>query len=239
MHEAKPRSKELIVWIAAFGLLVASGFTYRTIAGRLQLISNTPISLPIPLSQFPKYIGSWEGRDVPLSLAIQRVAGNDDFVNRHYRNTAESAWANVYIAYTARPRTMKGHRPQVCYPAAGWALNNTEVIQVMSSSGRQVSCLMHQFSKSSVGSNSVVVVNYYVVNGEITCDESVFSGVAWRTPNIKGNPARYVAQIQISSNLESYVQLAAKEMIELILDYLPDENGIVKAAKYLSVPRGP
>jgi hypothetical protein len=221
------------VWGAAFLLLIGSGFSYRSIAAKLHMISSTPVALPIPLSQFPKFIGTWEGKDIPLSPVIQRVAGNDDFVNRRYRNTAESAWANVYIAYTARPRTMRGHRPQACYPAAGWMLNHTETIQVTSSSGRDVACLMHQFSKSATVSNSVIVVNYYVVNGEITCDESVFSGVAWRSPNIKGNPARYVAQIQISSNLESYVRLAAKEMAELTLAYLPDENGIVKATQAL------
>jgi len=230
MYQAEQRSRGKISWIAAFLLLIGSGFAYRTVAAKLEIINSTAIELPVPLSRFPNAIGTWEGKDIPLSLAIQRVAGNDDFVNRHYKNTSENAWANVYVGYTARPRTMKGHRPQVCYPAAGWILNNTDTIQITSRSGRQVSCLMHQFSKSASALNSVVVVNCYVVNGEITCDEGVFSGVAWRTPNIKGDPARYVAQLQISSSLESYARLAATEMIEPILAYLPDEHGLVKAA---------
>ena len=118
MYQAAQRSRGTVSWIAAFLLLIGSGFAYRTVAAKLHIISSTPISLPIPLSRFPEFIGTWEGEDIPLSLAMQRVAGNDDFVNRHYRNTAENAWANVYVGYTARPRTMKGHRPQVCYPAA-------------------------------------------------------------------------------------------------------------------------
>ena len=232
MYETEQRSRELIAWTTAFLLLIGSGFAYRTVAAKLHVLSSTPVSLPVSLSRLPKFIGTWEGKDIPLSLTIQRVAGNDDFVNRRYKNRAENAWANVYVAYTARPRTMKGHRPQVCYPAAGWILNNTEVIEVISSSGRQVSCLMHQFSKSTTGSRSVIVVNYYVLNGEITCNESAFSGVAWRTPNIRGNSARYVAQIQISSSLESYARLAAEEMIEPILAYLPDKDGVVRAAEH-------
>lgn len=221
-----------MVWVTACSLLIGAGFAYRTAAARLNVITSSPITLPVPLSQFPKSIGAWEGKDIPLSLAIQRVAGNDDFVNRRYENTAERAWASVYIAYTARPRTMKGHKPQICYPAAGWILNSTDLIQITSLSGRQISCLMHQFSKPAMGSSSVIVLNYYIVNGWIICDESAFSGVAWRTPNIEGDPARYVAQIQISSSLESFARLAAQEMIEPILAYLPDENGVVEAAKH-------
>lgn len=233
MHGAKKRLREKTIWLIAVFLIIASGIAYRAVAAKLQVISSTPVTLPVPLSQFPRSIGTWEGEDVPLSAAIQRVAGNDDFVNRRYRNTAENAWASVYIAYTARPRTMRGHKPQVCYPAAGWVLDHTETIQLESTSGRQVSCLIHQFSRPTIGGNGVTVLNYYVVNGKMTCNEGDFSGVAWRTPNINGNPARYVAQVQISSSLESYARLAAREMVEPILSYLPDANGVVAIAQHL------
>ena len=233
MRKLKQKPREGTVWVAALLLLIGSGIAYRAVAAKLHVITDSPISLLIPLSEFPKYIGPWEGEDIPLSLAIQRVAGNDDFVSRRYKNGVENAWANVYIGYTARPRTMKGHKPQVCYPAAGWILDHTEVIQITSLSGREIPCLLHQFSRPALDQGSVIVLNYYVVNGQITCDEAAFSGIAWRTPNIQGNPARYAAQIQVSSSLESYVRLAAQETIDLVLTHLPDKDGIVKAAEYL------
>ena len=83
-----------------------------------------------------------------------------------------------------------------------------------------------------------VVLNFYVVNGQITTDENVFSGFMWRTPNIAGNPARYVAHVQISSVLESSVRKAAKDMTDLILDFFPDENGKFKEAQYISTTGG-
>ncbi|GAH88786.1 unnamed protein product, partial [marine sediment metagenome] len=45
-----------------------------------------------------------------------------------------------------------------------------------------------------------------------------------------GDPARYVAQVQISSVLENSIRTMAKDMTDLVLDYLPDETGRVRAA---------
>jgi hypothetical protein len=127
---------------------------------------------------------------------------------------------------------MLGHRPQVCYPANGWIHQNTEHIQVIANSGRTISCLLHNFQKSTSESEEIVVLNFYIVNGKITDDESVFSGLGWRTPNVDGNPARYVVQVQISSLLEMSVRSVAKDFTDLVLGYFPDENGQAKASEY-------
>jgi hypothetical protein len=76
-----------------------------------------------------------------------------------------------------------------------------------------------------------VVLNFYIVNGQLTSDERVFSGVGWRTPNIGGDPAHYVTQVQIGSILENSTRVAARDMAELILDFFPDQNGQVRAAQ--------
>jgi len=68
------------------------------------------------------------------------------------------------------------------------------------------------------------------LNGQLTADENDFSGPWGRRPNIAGDPARYVAQVQISSVLENSIRTAAKDMIDLILDFLPNEDGRVIAA---------
>jgi hypothetical protein len=213
-------------------LLVVIGIGYRLVATKMNVIVTTPIKLDVPLSEFPIRIGQWVGRDVPISETIIEVAANDDFLSRLYVNESNNQWANIYIAYTARPRTMLGHRPQVCYPANGWAHENTEHIQVMSNSGRKIKCLLHNFQKSTSESEEIVVLNYYIVNGWLTDDESVFSGLSWRTPNVGGIPARYVAQVQISSLQEMFVRSAAKDFADLILGYFPVENGQVKASEY-------
>lgn len=211
-------------------LLILSGITYRVLASRLRLVVETPIELPVSLSAFPARIGAWLGKDVPIPENVQRVAGNDDFLNRLYINESANQWANIYIAYSARPRNMLGHRPQVCYVGGGWIHDSTEASEVISDFGRKIPCLIHRFHMPTPSHEERVVLNFYIVNGQLTNDESGFSGVGWRTPNIAGNTARYVAQVQISSVLENSTRTAAKDMTELVLDFFPDENGSVRAA---------
>ena len=220
-------------WILTVLLLVSSGITYRVLASRLKLVVDTPIELPVPLSAFPMQIGHWTGKDVPIPTNIQRAAGNDAFLNRLFINKSSNQWANVYIAYTAHPRTMLGHRPQICYVAGGWVHEGTELTDVTSSTGREFPCLLHRFRRPSPETEETVVLNFYIVNGQLTSDERVFSGVGWRTPNIGGNPARYVTQVQISSIFENSVRSAARDIAELILEFFPDVNGKVRAIEYV------
>ena len=217
-------------WTLGTALLVCSGVTYRVVASRLKLV-GAPVRLPVPLDALPTEIGHWVGEDVPIPANIQRVAGNDAFLNRLYTNKVSSQWANVYVAYTAHPRTMLGHRPQVCYVAAGWVHERTEQTKVTSSKGREIPCLVHYFHRSAPDREETAVLSFYVVNGRLTRDESVFSGVGWRTPNISGDPARYVAQVQVSSVLENSVRAATADMAEPVFDLLPDESGKVRAAE--------
>ena len=114
-----------LVWISAVLLLISTGITYRVIAAHLKFVVGAPIRLPIPLSSFPVEVGNWGGKDVPISQNIQRVAGNDDFINRLYVNKSNRQWTNVYIAYCARPRNMLGHQPDICYVGGGWVHDST------------------------------------------------------------------------------------------------------------------
>jgi hypothetical protein len=219
------------VWISAIVLLLCAGIAYRVTAHRLKLAVDTTIELPVPLKAFPVEIGSWSGQDMPIPYNIQRVAGNDDFLSRLYTNRQTKEWANIYIAYSARPRTMLGHKPEVCYVGSGWILDQTEPSKIVSISGTTIPCLVHRFHKPAPDNEEIVVLNFYILNGQIISDERGFSGVGWRTPNVAGNLARYVAQVQISSVLENSVRSAARDMTDLMLDFFPDKNGKAQAAE--------
>ena len=93
--------------------------------------------------------------------------------------------------------------------------------------------MIHHFHRPAPDHEEMVVLNFYIVNGRLTSDERVFSGVGFRTPNIDGDPARYVAQVQISSALENSVRTAAHDMAELMLEFLPDQDGQVRAVEYV------
>ncbi|UCG48223.1 MAG: EpsI family protein [Phycisphaerales bacterium] len=232
------RASFWLVWALAVLLLISTGVTYRLLASRI-VSRNEPRQLPIPLSAFPVEIGDWRGKDVPIPDNVQKVAGNDDFLNRLYINRSTGQWANIYVAFCARPGTMLGHRPDVCYKGGGWVHDSTQPSEVSSNSGTKIPCLTHRFHWPSEDRQERVVLNFYILNGQLTSKESEFSGVAWRTPNIGGRLARYVAQVQISSVLENSVRKAAEDMTELILDFLPDETGRVRAAEYIKPAASP
>ena len=204
----------------ACALLIVSGVVYRVVATRLDRLDDSFV-LPVPLKNIPLEIGDWQGQEVPLPEVIKKIAGNDDYLNRFYRNDSAGQWANIYIAYTANPRTMLGHRPQVCYPANGWEHVTTDEIVIKCAGSTEVPALVHRF-RMPQSASEVVVLNFYVLNGETTNDEKTFNSLRYRTPNISGDIARYVAQVQISSVLENSARAAAEEMAELFLDYLPE-----------------
>jgi hypothetical protein len=85
--------------------------------------------------------------------------------------------------------------------------------------------------------NQKVVMNFYILNGRLTANEKDFSGFFGRRLNIAGDLARYVAQVQISSVLENSIRLMAKDIVDLILDYLPDQYGNVRAIRYNDIER--
>jgi hypothetical protein len=104
----------------------------------------------------------------------------------------------------------------------------------MSRAGRKISCLIHRFHKPGPRHDQIVVLNFYILNGQITVDENDFSGPFNRKLNIGGDQTRYVSQIQISSVLENSIRAAAKDIAGLILDYFPDENSEVGATEHVN-----
>lgn len=227
-----------VAWLVAVIILVGAGVGYRLLARHVKSIAGTPAYLPIALNCFPKTINGWLGQDIDIRQSVLEVAGNDDYLNRRYRRAKQKQWADVYVAYSARPRTMVGHRPRKCYKGAGWTHDQTRQTELALASGRMIPCLIHRFHLDGAEYRERVVLNYYVLNGRVTIDEGSFSGLFKRNPNVGGDIAHYVAQVQITSRVESSARAAACDLAETILEFLPDENGIVRAEGYSSIAGG-
>lgn len=231
--------KVWLAWVLAIVLLIGSGIVYRLVASHLDLVVKAPIALPVPLESVPTRIRNWTGTDLAIRTTTREYMERnfaDDFVSRRYMDSSRHIWADVYVVYcSSRPGGILGHRPRVCYPAHGWIPDGTESSEFTSRAGRRVACLVHRFHKPAPMSDQIVVLNFYVLNGRITADEDDFSGPFSRRPNIGRDPARYVAQIQISSVLENSVRTAAEDMTDMIVSFLPDETGQVRATEVHAV----
>lgn len=217
-------------WVLTIFLLIVSGVTYRALASK---IVNTSINLPVPLSEFPMTIGDWVGTEMPIPTTTREYMEQnfaDDYLSRRYVNDNTKEWVDVYFVYcSSRPGGMLGHQPRVCYPGNGWSHDSTVTSTFITNQGQIIDCLIHRFHKPEPSYIETVILNYYVVNGHLSTSQKGVTGFSSRRFNISKNPARYIAQIQISSVRETSIRAAAKDMSELLLDFLPDENGGVAA----------
>lgn len=208
------------VFTAAAALL-ASGAAYRGVAGFVNGELAQKVRLPTPLAALPTEIGDWRGEDVALPAGVQRIAGNDDFVNRQYRDVLSREAVALYVGYTARPRTMLRHRPTVCYPSAGHSHVSTQryTIDVQT---RSEPVLVHRFFRPGFVEQRTVVLNYYILNGEWTIDENSFWGVSFRSPNLARDANRYVAQVQIIAPVMGSEDAAVATALEFAAESAAD-----------------
>lgn len=191
------------------------------------------IELPVPLSKIPKLVGNWTGEELEIEAGTQIYMKKnfaDDYVSLRYMNATDRLWADVYVVYCAtRMAGILGHQPRVCYPGNGWIWDGTTPSRINTQAGRTIDCLIHRFHKPAPAYQDVYVLNFYVLNGQITLSEKDFSGWFGRRPNLAGDPAQYVAQVQISSVIERAPGTLASQITDIILDFLPDGNGHVAA----------
>lgn len=208
-------------------LLMGTGIAYRIGAARLE--APAVVQPPMFLAEVPICVDGWVGEKLEIpSVTEAYMESNfaDDYISRRYVNQEQQVWADAYVVYCAsRPAGLLGHQPMVCFPAHGWIHDETSPSEYTTSSGKSVKCLVHRFHRSAPDYRQIVVLSFYVLNGEITLHEGDFSGFFGRRPNIFGNPAQYVAQVQISSVLEHSARSLAVELTDSILAILPDQNG--------------
>jgi EpsI family protein len=193
-------------FVAALILLLGSGAAYRLMAARLMDVSG---GVPLPagtLSRLPLSIAGWEGVDVPLTDAVIRATDTDDHVNRLYRRRGGIETAALFVAYGVRFRDLAPHRPEVCYPGAGWTLEATTPLDLALPDGSPLPCQLHHFSRAGLDAQRVAVLNYYIVDGGFHRDVSSLRSLAWR---LEAN-ASYVAQIQVTCSLEGFLDRTAE-----------------------------
>jgi len=226
-HVQKSKSLSVILTIL---LLIALGPAYRLTSSEFQKMTNPP-KLTIPLSEFPVKISDFIGQEHEIPEVTREYRAEnfaDDYLSRRYVNNNTNIMFDLYVVFCSSKRSgLLGHRPRICYKGNGWMHDGTETSEVITDKNIRIPCLIHRFHKLfHDNNNKIVVLNYYVINGQITNDEGGFSSIWGRRPNISGDIARYVAQVQISSNVESSVMTAAESVSEQILHFLPDPQNI-------------
>ncbi len=218
----------------ALAVLLAAGAGYRILAARhVALDTSTPIPRGT-LARVPLEIGDWRGQDVPMDERVVRRTDTDDHINRSYRRSGGTVF--LFVGYGIRLRDLAPHRPEVCYPGAGWTLDGVRNVDLPLSDGGTLPCRILRFHRGGLEARSVVVLNYYIVNDESCPDVSLLRSKAWS--GRRDGTLRYSAQVQITApedmgrfGAEALVRDFAAEAAPWIRKVLTDAvGGVVGAA---------
>jgi EpsI family protein len=219
----------IIAAVTASFLMLILGLGYRVMAARLDApVKTTPIS-PAVLAQFPMQIGDWTGREVPIDEAIVRATDTDAHINRSYSRNNGWELVSLYVAAGVKARDLAPHRPEVCYTGAGWTLIDKSPVELPISDGTDLPCNAMQFSRGILTTNKIVVLDYYIVDGEYCRDVSQWRWKLWRG----SGTVRYVAQVQIVTSIQSNqtADSAMKTVGTFAVDSAPLMRRLFKDAK--------
>ena len=203
----------VIAAVVAALLMAALGIGHRVLAARLAAPVNTKPVSSEALEGLPMQIGNWTGQEAPIDDAVVRATDTDAHLSRHYvRHNAESVY--LWIASGVKARDLMPHRPEVCYTGSGWTVMNHDVLEVSLDDERELSCNAYQFSRGSLNNQKVLVLYYYLVDGQYCHDVSLLRSKAWRG----SGTVKYVAQIQVVTSIGPMmtVEAARKTASEFI-----------------------
>jgi EpsI family protein len=178
----------------AVGLLLAFQGGYSLVAGQL---ARPGESVPLPagtLGQLPQRIGDWVGYDVSLPQTLVAATATDDHLYRTYQRYAGTETIGLYIAYGIKGRDLMPHRPEVCYPDAGWTLSSRQRVRLPLVDATALDCTVYEFTQGGLVSRTIHVLNYFLVDGQYSPDVSLLRSRAWRG----AGTLRYMAQVQVT-----------------------------------------
>jgi EpsI family protein len=242
---SNPNSKSVVIAVAVAGFLMfISSAAYRFLSDFLEVPVNTTSLSPAALERLPLQFESWKGKDVPLDEEIVRATDTEAHINRVYSRHNSSEYISLYIAYGVRARDLAPHRPEVCYKGAGWTRIDRRSMDLPLNDGMELPCTALQFSRGTLNTKKIVLLNYYVVDEQYCRDVEGF-----RYKALGGfGTIRYVAQVQIVAS--TTVNLNADSATRLVCDFAAesassisrlfesDEGAIKKSSTHVKNPFG-
>jgi hypothetical protein len=178
-------------------VLVITGVGHRLLLAQIDSALDRVVKPAQPMSTLPLDLGPWQGRDEPVAPLVQKIAGDDDFVNRIYTHHETGRKVSLYIGYIGRPRSWLGHRPDVCYRAHGYEQIGQEAAMIRTEGGEDVPAILYEFSLAKAGGRQHLVLGNYLRNGSFLREGDDFREMTARRPNLFAPNVAYLARIQI------------------------------------------
>ena len=210
------RHSVVLAAVTAALILIAWGIVYRVLAAGLAApVYTNPIQSEL-LEQFPLQLGNWIGQDVPLDEEIVQATDTDAHLNRQYLRDNTSEYVMLYIACGVKARDLMPHRPEVCYTGSGWTLMDKHYLELPLTDEIKLPCNILQFSRGSISKEEIIVLDYYIVDGQYCEDVSLLRSKAWLGSGTIG----YVAQVQIITSVVENLGFGSAQKV--VTDFAAD-----------------
>lgn len=214
------RKQASLGMVAASVLMLTSGLTYRVTASRLGDCVSTPPIAPNALDGFPMQISDWQGQDIPVDEGVVNRTGTDAHIHRQYSRRSGLESISLYIACGVRIDQVMGHLPEGCYRAAGWTLVDCRSMELAGTHGGRLPCIVFEAVRGGLDTRKIVVLHYFVVDGQYRNDISPLQSRVWRVFAM----ASYVAQVQIVASSEPS---ASGSATNLVVEFAVDSTAAV------------
>jgi EpsI family protein len=174
-------------------VLLVCGLGHRWAGAHLSDITGSVFLPRGTLASLPNQIGAWLGRDESMDERVIQATDSDDLLHRTYVQESTGDSVTLLVTYGVRMRDLLPHRPEVCYPAAGWNIEASEE-RWIEYDGGSLTTRLHHFRKGGLDGRSMGVLNYFIVDGVGGPDVSLLRSRLW-----KREETGYAAQVQITA----------------------------------------
>jgi EpsI family protein len=177
-------------------LLLAAGAGYRVLLGEQQRFASPRAVISHMLSSLPLEFGTWRSRPAPLGRPVEAAIKAEAYLSRLCEDLSTGEEVFLFVTAARSARAMLGHRPKICYPAIGWILEDTRVIDIAADAG-PLQVRVQTFANPEAGARRQLVLSYFIVSGKVTIDEGDFRGLYWRRAFLGGQTSSPLLQVQV------------------------------------------
>lgn len=174
-------------------IIFVFGQAHRTLTARLMIPEGVSSMPPDALEKLPMQIGDWTGMEELLDEDIIEATDTDAHLSRRYSRYNALEQVLLYIAAGRRARDLMPHRPEVCYTGAGWTYIDNNSMELPLNETTVLPCSVFQFTKGTLNTKKVIILDYYIVDGQFCRDISLLRSKIWRG----SGAVNYVTQVQV------------------------------------------
>jgi hypothetical protein len=155
----------------ACAVLVASGAVRAWQADRISRELERGLESPLKLAAVPTELGPWKGEATTIDPQIALATGAKQVVTRRYVNQNTGVAIDVILLF-GPAESMYLHRPELCYPSAGYVLKAGPEDKAIPAGPKHAAAFRSLVYSKGEGAQSESVEVYYTwrYNGRWTPD---------------------------------------------------------------------